>query len=174
MAQAALRTIELPPEEAPEVLAPRLRSRRRPAQPVGWARLALVTLAVSFVVSILVIFVNTYARIAASEMRCQALKQEYAQLNRSCVELNLELEQLATQPRLAKIAQVQGLEIPDAARVHFVQGQQDFPHLAPPAPAPASRPSSWARRSGHQLIAGLGTAWQVLGGGTTHTAYAQE
>ena len=170
MAQALRTAIILPSEETHESHAPRLRQRRRPPI-VGWSRLALITLFVSFGVGILVTFVYSYARIAESEMQCQALKQEYAQLNRACVELNLELEQLAMQPRLARIAQVQGLELPAADRVHYVRGTQDYPH----APRSQAAPKvSWAQRSGRQLLAALGTAWQVLGGGTTNTAYAQE
>jgi cell division protein FtsL len=172
MAQA-LRTIILPPEEIQQSPVPRLRQRRRPAAAVGWARLALVTLSVSVGVGILVIFVNAYARIAESEMRCQTLKQEYARLNRACIELNLELEQLATQPRLAKIAQVQGLQLPGADRVHYLQGQQDYPGARQISTDPAPVTASRARRSGHQLLAALSTAWQVLGGGTT-AAYAQD
>lgn len=172
MAQA-LRIIQLPAEETRETPALRLRQRRHPAAAVvGWARLALFTLAVASGVGILVSFVNAYARIAKTEMHCQALKQEYAQLNRACIELNLELERLATQPRMARIAQVQGLALPDADRVHYLQGQQDYPGTRQSSTVPAPEQESWARRSGHQMLAALGTAWQVLGGGTT-TAYAQ-
>jgi len=171
MAQA-LRIIQLPAEETRENPTLSLRQRRRPAA-VGWARLAFFTLFVSLGVGILVSFVNAYARIAQAEMRCQALKQEYAQLNRACIELNLELERLATQPRMAKIAQVQGLALPDADRIHYLQGRQDYPGTRHSPTVPAPEPESWARRSGLQMLAALGTAWQVLGGGAT-TAYAQD
>lgn len=168
----AVRTTLLQQEEPLEVQAPRLRQRRRPVT-AGWAKLALITLSVSFGVVLLVTYVNTYARIAELEMQRESLKQEYAQLNRACIETNLELEQLATQPRLARIAQVQGLALPAADRVHYIQGKQDYPHAARSATIAASEPS-WARRSGRQLLAALGTAWQVLGGGATTTAYAQD
>ena len=172
MAQA-LRTIQLPVEETRETPELRIRQRSRPTTVVGWARIALVTLSVSLGVGILVTFVNAYARIAEAEMQCQALKHEYAQLNRACIELNLELERLATQPRMAKIAQVQGLALPEADRIHYLQGQQDYPGTRQSSTVSASQPTSWTRRSGHQMIAALNTAWQVLGGGTT-TAYAQD
>ncbi|MHB0937806.1 MAG: hypothetical protein ACYDCO_23985 [Armatimonadota bacterium] len=167
----AVRTNVMQQEEPLEVQAPRLRQRRRPVT-AGWAKLALTTLSVSFGVGLLVTYVNTYARIAELEMQRESLKQEYAQLNRACIETNLELEQLATQPQLARIAQVQGLELPEADRVHYIQGNQDYPRAAK-ASATVTEPS-WARRSGRQLLAALGTAWQVLGGGATTTAYAQD
>jgi len=168
----AVRTTSLQQEEPLEVQAPRLRQRRRPVT-AGWAKLALITLSVSFGVGLLVTYVNTYARIAELEMQRESLKGEYAQLNRACIETNLELEQLATQPQLARIAQVQGLELPEADRVHYIQGNQDYPR-AEKASAAAAPDTSWARRSGRQLLAALGTAWQVLGGGATTTAYAQD
>jgi len=172
MAQA-LRIIPLPAEETRETPELRLRQRRHPAAAFGWTRLALFTLAVSLGVGILVSFVNAYARIARAEMQCQALKQEYARLNRACIEINLELERMSTQPRMARIAQVQGLTLPDADRIHYLQGRQDYPGTRQSPTTAAPEPTSWARRSGHQMLAALGTAWQVLGGGTT-TAYAQD
>ena len=175
MAQA-LRTIWLEPEEQQhEPLVPRPRpQRRRRAAFMGWARLAFLILAVSCGVSALVLFVNTYAHIAEYEMQCQALKQEYLQLDRECIELNLELERLATQPRLARVAQVNGYELPTPDRVHYLQGVTDYPHADLAQAATVPLPSSWARRSGRQVLVALGSAWQLLDGETTHTAYAQD
>lgn len=172
MAQA-LQKIWLEPEEQHEPVVPQPRSpRRRRTAATGWVHIALTTLAVSCVVGALTVFVSTYARIAESEMNCQALKQQYAQLNREHIELNLELERLATQPRLTQVAQEQGLEMPDPQRVHYLQGTADYPR-AYQTPAEPAAQSGWAQRSGEQFRAALDTAWQVLGG-DTRTAYAQD
>jgi cell division protein FtsL len=171
MAQA-LRTIILQPEEPQEQQSsPQLPQRRRRASFTGWAKLAFTLLVVTCGVSALVTFVRTYARIAEYEMRCQALKQEYTELNRQSIELNLELERLATQTRLDQVAQEQHMQIPEASQVHYLQGKADYPNIVVARTAPNR---SWARRSGQQVMAALGSAWQVLGGDTTNTAYAQD
>ena len=174
MAQA-LRTIWLEPEEQQEQqLSPQPRQQRRRPAVAAWARLTLNTLLVACGVWALVTFVSTYAGIAEYEMKSQALKHEYTRLNRESIELSLELERLATQPRLARVAQVQGLELPSPDRVHYLRASADYPEtfLAQNAPQPAA--TSWVKRSGQQLVAALGSAWQVLGGGTANTAYAQD
>jgi len=170
MAQA-LRTILLEPEERQEQSSPQLPQRRRRTTFMGWTKLVFTLVLVCCGVSALVTFVHTYARIAEYEMHCQALKQQYAQLNRQSLELNLELERLATQTHLDQVAQAQQMAMPNPAQVHYLQGKGDFPHAS--AARTASN-QSWAQRSGQRLIAALGSAWQVLGGDTTNTAYAQD
>ena len=171
-AQAAVRVTYPEAEEQREPLVPQLQRRRR-ASAIPWPQIALVTLLVSGSVGALVMFVNTYARIAEYEIKRQALKQQYTQLNRECIELNLELERLAALPRLTKVAQAKGLDLPAPDRVHYLKGAQDYPRAALARATPASR-SSWVKRSGQQLVAALSTTWHVLGGSASSAAYAQD
>ena len=173
MAQAA-RKILLEPEEQHEPLVPQPRSpQRRPAVPALGMRMAVSSLVIAISVGLLIAFVNTYARIAEYEFERQSLKQQYAQLNRDCIELRLELERLAAQPRLAKVAQAKGLELPSPERVHYLHVASGYPQAYQAQTAPAARPS-WAVRSGRQVVAALGNAWQLLGRGAADPAYAQE
>ena len=172
MAQAQKVWLEPETVTEPLVLQPRPR-RRSPGIQVPWVRLVIPVLAVACSVGIGMVFISAYARIAEAQTRHQALRQEYAQLNRECVELNLELARLASQPRLAKVAEIQGLELPDANRVHYLRVTHGVPPslAAPPAPPQAS---SWLARSGHRVTVALGTAWQLMGGGPEVQAYAHE
>lgn len=169
----AQRKIRLTDVEQPEPLAPlQPRPLRRPSRfrrVTGLVRPAVITLGVALGVFALVVFVNTYARIAECEMQYQTLKQQDAQLTRENSELALEVERLATGPQLAKETADAKLEMPDPTRVHFVPGATDYPQTATRPPAAAE--ASWAQHSGQQVMASLNAAWQLLGGSP---AYAQD
>jgi hypothetical protein len=74
-------------------------------------------------------------------LKCQELKQEYAQLNREGIELSLELERLATKPRLARLAKEQGLEMPAPNRVHYLHASTDYPIAGLPKTATEPAPT---------------------------------
>ncbi|MHB9131287.1 MAG: hypothetical protein ACYDBB_09385 [Armatimonadota bacterium] len=176
MAQAALHKIWLDPEPENEqiTLQPRSRQRRQPAvaslrRPLG------AVIVVACAVLVVMAYIYSYARIAQYDLERQALQQEYAQLSRECVALNLDIDRLAVQPRLMQAAQAQGLELPTTDRVHYVRVVNDLPPSTMTAAGPATAPRSWVARSGQQLVAALDSAWQRLSRGPgLPSAYAQE
>lgn len=177
MAQA-VKKVWLEPEEQHEsvVLQPRTPQRRRsapvtPQRPL--AAMLLVLAGVAVVVGLMSIYIGTYARIAQYAFHRQTLQQEYSQLHRDCIQMKLEIDHLAAQPRLTQVAQAQGLAAPDAMRLHCVRVTSDpqWAMLAGTTPAPPAR--SWLARSHQQLMAGLDQALQRLGRGPGVPAYAQ-
>ncbi len=171
MAQAA-RKIWLEPEEQPEVPVVRPATPPRKLSFALWTRIAGATLAVAVGVGLVLAFVSTYATIARYEYQRQSLTQQYAQLNQECIDLHLELERLAAQPRLMKVAQADQLELPDPSRVHYVRVAQAIPQSLTAASAPP--PASWMARVQRQFVAEINTAWRLLGRGPIDPAYAQD
>jgi len=136
--------------------------------------MALPILGVACLVGSGIAFISSYAHIAEAQIRGQILRQEYAQLNRECVELHLELARLASQPQMEKVAEARGLTLPDANRLHYLRVADNYPtkssvHLDTPAQRPA-----WLAHSGQRLVATLGNAWSLMGGGPDTQAYAHE
>jgi hypothetical protein len=175
----AQRKIWLEPEEqqAPVVLQPRPQRRRRaaPAAPQRPLKTMLMTLVgVAVVVSLATAFIGTYAHMAQTSFRRQTLQQEYGQLNRDCIQLKLEIDHLAAQPRLTQVALAQGLEQPDPQRLHCVRVTSDPQWSVLARTAPAPQKLSWLARSQRQLVATLGNALQRLGRGPGVPAYAQQ
>ena len=171
----ALRKVWLEPETVAETHAPTLKPhRRRHGLQLPWLRMTLPVLLVAFLVGGGITFVSSYAHIAEAQIRGQVLRQEYASLNRECVGLNLELARLASQPRLEKVAEARGLALPDANRLHYVHVTDRYPNLSSAHPdAPAQRPA-WLAQTGTRLVAALGNAWSLMGGGPDTQAYAHE
>ena len=173
----AIRKVWLEPEEqhASVVLQPRPRRRRQPAPATPQRPLSAMLLVVAVVsvgVGLLTIYIGTYARIAQYAFHRQALQQKYGQLNRECLLLKLQIDHLATQPRLTQVAQAQGLAIPDTERLHCVRvtSSPQWALLARSTPEP---PRSWLAQSRRQLVAALDQAMQRLGRGPGSPAYAQ-
>lgn len=173
MAQA-LRTVLLEPETTHELTSPQLRPRRRRrATPALWQRPVAATGAIAFVVGFLVLFISNYARNAYYEFERQELQAKMIQYSRECVELNLELDRLASQPRMIQVAQSQGLELPSADRVHYVRVANGLPqpYLAQ---TPRARSASWYARLSQQFTGTVGDAVQRLSRGPGDTAYIRQ
>jgi len=162
-------------QQEPIVLQPRAPRRRptaaAPQRPLVTMSLALV--GVACVVALVSLYISTYAHIAQYAFRRQALQQEHTQLNRDCIQLKLQIDHLAAQPRLTEVAMAQGLEMPDLKRQHSVAvaGVPQWSTLAQAAPAPEKL--SWLARSRRQLVAALDHAFQRLGRGPGVPAYAE-
>lgn len=171
MAQA-LRTDWLVQEAPQETAAPTFRTRRR-LSPAVLTALALGALPVlvTLIVTVLLSYVRLHAQIADYENRRDQLQQRSAQLDNECIELNLALERMATETRLAKVTEEKTLTLPDPTRLSYLPGADDYPTVAKAAPVKAGAKQTG---SGGQLVAMLGTAWQTLGGGGTRQARVNE
>ena len=133
----------------------------------------LVFIGVAATVGLVTAYVNTYAHIAQCAYHRQALQQTYAQLQRDCIQLKLETDNLSAQPRLAEMAMAQGLAEPDIKRMHCVSVTSDaqWAVLAGATPAPVH--ATWLAQSGRQLVAALDGAVQRLSRGPGIPAYAR-
>ena len=135
----------------------------------------LLTLAVvALTVSLVVLYVGSYARIAQYAFHRQALRQEYAQLTRDCLLLKMATDPLAAQPRLTEVAMAQGFTVPDLPHFHYVRiaNNPQWMATARQTPGAAAAPN-WFASSLQQCTTALGHAVAGLGRGPGIPAYAR-
>lgn len=164
MAQALRNTDWMVPEKRPAPRATRSRARsvHRPAAAL-WQRPIPLTLLILGAVCVVMLFIRCSDCIAQRDLRSQSLRTELAQLDRECVQLNLELKRMAAEPHLSTIASAQGLVLPAPGQIHFARATADFPQSAVAQAAPAQ-----PKRT---VLASVQGFWQRLM--PTSTAYGQ-
>jgi hypothetical protein len=151
----ALSTDWLAQEEQPEIGAAPVRSRRRPPLPIAWQQMVGMTLLVVLAVTVAMLYIHCKDAIAQQEFHRTSLRQDIAQLNRTCVQLTLDFDRASTEPSLLNIATAQQFEIP--TQIHYARV------------AAVSSPIQTAARP--QVLASL---LQRVGTAAVDPAYAEE
>jgi hypothetical protein len=154
----------VPQPPQPRIARPsgRTRAARRPAV-VLWQRpLALVGLTLALVAAVMS-FIRCSDCIAQRDLRAQTLRQRLTQLDRTYVQLNLELNRMAAEPMLSKSAQANGLVLPDATQIHYTRVVGILPQETIAQAAPA--------KTCPTLMANIRGFWQRLM--PTQPAYGQ-
>jgi hypothetical protein len=166
----ALRKEWVSPEEQHEsrAAAPRPRRVSRPALGV-WQRPLPLTGLILGVVCAVMLFIRCNDCIAQRDLKAQSLRQELAQLDRECVQLNLELNRMGAEPQLSHMAQTHALALPAPTQIHYAKVTTPLPQTAVAVVAPRA---SLAARSGHVVVASFHGFWQRLM--PTPAAYAQD
>lgn len=165
----ALRTIWLDEEPADtQTVQPRPRRPRQPG-PMLWQRPLPMLGLIAAVVAVAMLFIHGKDSIAQQDFQRRALRQEFTQLDRECVQLNLELDRLAAEPLPTEVAEQPLLALPDTDRIHFARVTEQPPTVdGQPTQVAARRPLP------QRVAEGLRDFWHRVSVITVKPAYAQE